>query len=103
MTGGDRSDAARRGQHARRRRLAASDDRTVTLRSPDQLRALRGLRTQRDLAEAAGCSQAWIAHLERGTRETVSLSLALDIAKALGAPVGELFAGTDDEGAWPTY
>ena len=54
------------------------------------MRALRAAKhTQRELAEATGCTPAWISALERG-RHTPSLAMAQAIAAALGCTLDEL-------------
>jgi XRE family transcriptional regulator of biofilm formation len=54
-----------------------------------KLREERGL-TQRDLAEKAGTTGAYIAMLETGVKKNPSLDLLKQIAKALKVKVGEL-------------
>lgn len=54
-----------------------------------QLRQQRGL-SQGALAQAVGCSRSFIAKLEAGQREDVSLSLAIALAKALQVSLEEL-------------
>jgi len=51
---------------------------------------IRRKMTQEQLARRAKLSQAYIAQLERGDRETPSLPALKRLAKALGVPVGRL-------------
>lgn len=58
----------------------------------DRLRTLRKKRglSQEALARAAGCSRSFIAKIEAGAREDVSLSLAVALARALNVTLDEL-------------
>jgi transcriptional regulator with XRE-family HTH domain len=54
-----------------------------------RLRVARGW-SQPDLAQRAKVSQAYIAELERGTKQNPSVHIAQRLAKALGVPVTRL-------------
>ena len=43
--------------------------------------------TQQELAEAIGCGQAYISHLEGGETKTISPKIARQICEALGVPL----------------
>ena len=49
----------------------------------------RGL-TQADLAEAADVSQAYVAQIERGTRQAVDVGIMVRLARRLGVRVDDL-------------
>ena len=53
------------------------------------LREARGL-TQRDLADKAKVTGAYVAQLETGTKKNPSLDVLKRLARALGVPVTEL-------------
>jgi len=58
-------------------------------------RALKGLRTSRDmglreLAKKANVPPGYVAELEAGKKKNPSLDVLKRLAKALGVPVGEL-------------
>lgn len=59
---------------------------SILIRIGEQIRLLRGTRTQREIAEIAGVTNRWISELERGTR-TPTLNTLAAIARALGATV----------------
>lgn len=52
------------------------------------IRLLLGL-TQREVAEKAGISQAYLSHVERGNREMM-VSTLCRISEAIGVPAAEL-------------
>lgn len=65
-------------------------------RFAENLRRLRGRRTQRELEVQSGVSNAYISQLETGTAANPSISSLVKLAAALAVPVDELLDGTVD-------
>lgn len=59
--------------------------------NPDPLKG----RSQRVIAQAAGCSQALVSNLVMGYTEIIGGDIALEIERVCGMKPGEMFEKTD--------